>query len=144
MGDHEVFFLKPQTFMNLSGKTLGEIANFYKITPEHIIVFHDDLDLVPGKVRVKQGGGAGGHNGLKHIDAHFGKNYWRVRIGIGHPGDKKKVTSYVLGNFDKDELEWVIILLQILAKELPTLIQGRGDQYINTIAHQVGPWLKTK
>ena len=100
--DAKIYALKPQTFMNLSGNAVQAMAAFYKIRPENIIIFYDELDLAPGKLRVKQGGGANGHNGLKSIDAHLGKNYWRVRMGIGRPEDKERVTGYVLGNFAKD------------------------------------------
>ncbi|MEL4382767.1 aminoacyl-tRNA hydrolase, partial [Shewanella algae] len=90
-------FLKPQTYMNLSGESVGEALNFHKMTPSQVIVFHDDLDLLPGQVKIKQGGGSGGHNGLKSIDAHISKDYWRVRIGIGHPGAVALATDGTAG-----------------------------------------------
>jgi peptidyl-tRNA hydrolase, PTH1 family len=101
---HKVLFLKPQTYMNLSGPAVSGPANFYKISPDKIIVIHDELDIPPGDIRVKKGGGNGGHNGLKSIDAHLGKDYWRLRIGIGHPGVKDMVSGYVLNNLPQKEL----------------------------------------
>jgi len=108
IGQQDLFLLKPQTYMNLSGKSVHTLANFYKIQPEEILVVHDELDFKPGTTKLKQGGGNGGHNGLKDIDRVIGKNYWRVRIGIGHPGDASKVAGYVLNNpalDDKIEIE---------------------------------------
>jgi PTH1 family peptidyl-tRNA hydrolase len=105
--NHKVIILKPLTYMNRSGICAAEIVNFYKVPLEKIIVLHDDLDLSLGHIKLKIGGSHGGHNGLKSLDAHIGKDYWRVRIGIGHPGDKSLVTPYVLGNFTKQEIEIV-------------------------------------
>lgn len=100
----KVSFLKPQTYMNLSGSAVSGAANFYKIPLDHIIVLHDELDIPPADIRLKKGGGNGGHNGLKSIDAHLGKDYWRLRIGIGHPGVKDMVSGYVLSNLPQKEL----------------------------------------
>lgn len=100
----DVWFLKPQTYMNLSGKSVQVLANFYKIQPEEILVIHDELDFMPGITKIKHGGGHGGHNGLKDIDRVIGKNYWRIRIGIGHPGDASKVAGYVLSKPSQDDL----------------------------------------
>ena len=100
----DVWLLKPQTYMNLSGKSVLALANFYKIQPEEILVVHDELDFTPGTTKIKQAGGNGGHNGLKDIDRVIGKNYWRIRIGIGHPGDASKVASYVLSKPSQDDL----------------------------------------
>lgn len=108
IGQQDLFLLKPQTYMNLSGKSVQALASFYKIQPEEILVVHDELDFKPGTTKIKQGGGNGGHNGLKDIDRVIGKNYWRIRIGIGHPGDASKVAGYVLNNptlDDKIEIE---------------------------------------
>lgn len=99
----DVWLLKPQTYMNLSGKSVHLLANFYKIQPEEVLVVHDELDFKPGTIKLKQGGGSGGHNGLKDIDRVIGKNYWRLRIGIGHPGDAGKVTGYVLNSPELDD-----------------------------------------
>lgn len=131
--------LKPQTYMNESGQSVQAVAAFYKIKPENIIVFYDELDLPPGKVKIKQGGGAGGHNGIKSIDRHLGKNYWRVRIGIGHPGDRERVTGYVLGNFSKQDEKWLDQLLPIMSSEADLLTQQDMAGYMNKIALQTKP-----
>jgi PTH1 family peptidyl-tRNA hydrolase len=130
--------LKPATFMNLSGQAVAEAARFHKIEPERIIVFHDDLDLLPGKVRVKKAGGAGGHNGLKSIDAHLGNDYWRVRIGIGHPGHKDLVTPWVLSDFAKADELWLPALLDAVATYLPLLAAGNDSGFLTKLA-QVAP-----
>ena len=107
-GDAELWLLSPQTYMNASGRSVGALCHFYKISPEQILVIHDELDLPPGGVRLKQDGGLGGHNGLKDIAAHLGtKNFWRLRIGIGHPGDKNAVVDYVLQPPRKDEAQLI-------------------------------------
>ncbi len=124
IGPWKVLLLMPETFMNLSGQAVGEAARFHKIPPEHVIVMHDELDLPPGKVRVKRGGGAGGHNGLRSIDQHLGNDYWRVRLGIGHPGHKDRVTSHVLGDFAKADQTWLDPLLNAVAGEAPLMLQG--------------------
>ncbi|HEU0018312.1 MAG TPA: aminoacyl-tRNA hydrolase, partial [Methyloceanibacter sp.] len=111
LGREQVLLLKPQTYMNESGRSVGEAARFYKLGLDEVIVFHDELDLVPGKVRVKTGGGSAGHNGLRSITAHLGNDYVRVRIGIGHPGSKELVTNWVLQNFVKSDREWLEPLL---------------------------------
>ena len=110
-----VTLLKPQTYMNESGRSAGEAARYYKIDPSRIVVFHDELDLLPGKVRVKTGGGNAGHNGLKSLSEHLGNDYRRVRIGIGHPGDKALVHNYVLSDFAKAETAWVAALCDAIA-----------------------------
>ena len=108
MPGQRIFLLKPQTFMNLSARGVAPLLAFFKIPLDHVVVFHDDLDLEPGRIKIKCGGGSGGHNGLKSLDQSLGKDYWRVRIGIGHPGHKDAVTGYVLSNFRREELDnWV-------------------------------------
>ncbi len=108
MPGQRIFLLKPQTFMNLSVRGVAPLLSFYKIPLDHVVVFHDDLDLEPGRIKIKSGGGNGGHNGLKSLDQSLGKDYWRVRIGIGHPGHKDAVTGYVLSNFRREEFDhWV-------------------------------------
>ena len=102
-----VVALKPGTFMNLSGQAVGEISRFYKIEPADVTVLHDELELAAGRLKIKQGGGNAGHNGLKSIDAHIGVDYWRVRLGIGHPGDKNLVSGYVLQDFAKADAVWL-------------------------------------
>lgn len=105
---HEVWLLKPQTFMNLSGRAVAAVAQFYKISPEEILVVHDELDLQPGTARLKKGGGHGGHNGLKDIIAQLGtKDFWRLRLGIGHPGDRTQVSNYVLNDPRREERELI-------------------------------------
>lgn len=133
----KVLVLKPETFMNLSGQSVAAAARFHKIALEDVIVFHDELDLPPAKVRVKQGGGAGGHNGLKSIDAHLGNNYWRVRLGIGHPGDKALVHNWVLGNFAQSDQTWLDALLDEVARELPLLLSGEANGFMNRLAQAV-------
>jgi len=141
VGRERALLLKPQTFMNESGRAVAEAARFFKIPPENVIVFYDDLDLPPGKIRVKKGGGNAGHNGLKSIDAHLGENYWRVRIGIGHPGDKNAVTGYVLSNFSKEDRKAIDGLLPALSQHLPLLLAGDEAGYMNKIALACHPAL---
>jgi PTH1 family peptidyl-tRNA hydrolase len=118
-----IVLIEPQTFMNDSGRAVQEAARFYKIPLEDIVVFHDELDLAPGKLRVKIGGGNAGHNGLRSITAHMGNDYKRVRLGIGHPGDKALVYSYVLSDFAKSEEPWVEALCKATADEAPLLVK---------------------
>lgn len=139
VGGNKCFLLKPQTFMNLSGQSVGEAMRFYKLTQADTIVLHDELDVAPAKIRVKQGGGHGGHNGLRSIDEHIGKEYWRVRIGIGHPGDKDRVHGWVLGNFAKADEAWLSKLLDVLAGELPLLITGEPEKYASRVASLTAP-----
>ncbi len=130
----KVYLLFPQTFMNLSGESVQAAASFYKIPPERVFVFHDELDLAPGKVRIKKGGGAGGHNGLKSITQLLGTpDYWRIRMGIGHPGDKDLVTSFVLGHFTKTEQGWVDELCKLLAERVP-LLPANPERIVSDIA----------
>ena len=130
----KVLLLKPLTFMNLSGHAVAEVASFYKILPEHIIVFHDDLDLALYKIRVKQGGRHGGHNGLRSLDACIGKDYWRVRIGIDRPEDKSRVSDYVLNNFPKAEQDDLADLLGGIADELPSLLADKKELFTTRMA----------
>ncbi len=136
LGGQKVFLLKPMTFMNLSGRSVAQIARFYKIPLDKIYVVHDDIDLQPGQVRVKQGGGAGGHNGLKSIDASMGKDYWRIRIGVGHPGHRDQVSDYVLHNFSKADEQWIEPLLNDIAAVLPDLLQGERDKFLTYLGMQ--------
>jgi PTH1 family peptidyl-tRNA hydrolase len=135
LGREQVLLLKPQTYMNESGRAVGEAVRFYKLDLTDVIVFHDELDLVPGKVRVKAGGGVAGHNGLRSITAHIGNDYWRVRIGIGHPGSKDLVTHHVLNNFAKADRDWLEPLLGAIAKATPDLAEGANDKFQSFIAH---------
>lgn len=130
----KVLLVKPQTFMNLSGESVGEAMRFYKLGPADIVVLYDELDLPPGKVRVKTGGGAGGHNGIRSIDSHCGNSYRRVRIGIGHPGDKARVHGHVLGDFAKVDAEWLEPLLDDIAQHFPLLAKGDDSTFMNRMA----------
>ncbi len=135
----KVLALKPETFMNDSGRAVEAAAAFYKISSEDIVVFHDEIDLLAGKVRIKRGGGHAGHNGLRSIHDHMGPDYGRVRLGIGHPGDKDKVTGHVLKNFAKSDSEWVRNVLDALAEHAPLLIAGDDSTYMNKVARAVTP-----
>ncbi|MCB1426128.1 MAG: aminoacyl-tRNA hydrolase [Zhengella sp.] len=134
LGGEKVLLIKPQTFMNLSGQAVGEAMRFYKLAPADVTVLYDELDLAPGKVRVKTGGGTGGHNGIKSMDAHCGKDYRRVRIGIGHPGDKNLVHNWVLGDFAKADNEWLEPLLDAIADAAPLLAKGDDAGFMNRVA----------
>ena len=121
----EVWLLKPETFMNLSGRAVGALANFYKITPDEILVVHDELDLPPGTVRLKKGGGHGGHNGLKDIIAQLGtQDFWRLRLGIGHPGDRDAVVNFVLNAPQRPEQELIDSAIDASLAGLPQLLSG--------------------
>lgn len=135
----KVLFLKPSTYMNHSGQSVSKAMLFYKLTPEKVIVFYDELDLEPGKVRVKMAGGAGGHNGIKSIDQHIGKNYLRVRIGIGHPGHKDAVSGYVLSNIPKAEQELQERTIRAVADHTPLLIKRDIDDFMNKVALTLNP-----
>ena len=127
--------LRPQTFMNDSGDSVLATMSFYKIAPGEVVVLHDEIDLRPGKVRVKRGGGAAGHNGLRSIDAMIGSDYWRVRLGVGHPGIKELVQPYVLQNFAADEMRgWVLPLLDAVAATMPLLFDGAPDAFMSEVA----------
>jgi PTH1 family peptidyl-tRNA hydrolase len=133
IGNERVLILKPQTFMNKSGDSVQQAARFYKIDNADIIVFYDELDLAPGKVRVKVGGGNGGHNGLRSIDPQIGLDYKRVRLGIGHPG-KENVTHHVLGDFAKADKAWLDPLLDEIARQAPLLLKGDDAGFMNKLA----------
>ncbi len=130
--------LKPQTYMNESGQAVRAAADFYKLEPKDVVVFYDELDLAPGKVRVKTGGGAAGHNGIRSIDAHLGNDFRRVRIGIGHPGDKAKVTGHVLGNFAKADHDWLDPLLCAIARSAPFLTSD-DQRFATDVAQALAP-----
>jgi peptidyl-tRNA hydrolase, PTH1 family len=135
IGGTKILALKPLTYMNLSGESVQEAAAFYKFPVEAIVAFHDELDLVPGKVRVKKGGGAAGHNGLRSMDRMLGTaDYWRVRLGIGHPGTKDRVLSHVLGNFSAEDRSWLIPLLDAIADAAGLLAQGKHADFMTNVA----------
>ncbi len=133
IGGEKVILLKPQTFMNLSGQSVGEAMRFYKLSTADLTVFYDELDLAAGKVRVKTGGGAGGHNGIRSIDQHCGKDYRRVRIGIGHPGVKEMVHGHVLGDFSKADKEWLDALLDAIADSSDLVAKGDDSGFMNRV-----------
>lgn len=139
----KVILLKPQTYMNESGQSVGKAAKFYKIPPENIIVFHDELDIKPGCVRLKKGGGNAGHNGLKSIQAHLGTaDFWRFRIGIGHPGDKNRVSGYVLSDFAKAEQDIVEAYEESFSEYYEKIITDDIDAYAKSVIESVQHHLK--
>jgi peptidyl-tRNA hydrolase, PTH1 family len=133
IGGERVLLLLPGTFMNESGRAVAEAAQFYKLAAPDITVFHDEIELPPGKVRVKVGGGIAGHNGLRSITAHVGNDYRRVRIGVGHPGAKDMVEHYVLSDFAKSERGWVEALIDILADNVELLVGGQDASFQNKV-----------
>jgi PTH1 family peptidyl-tRNA hydrolase len=131
----QVLLLKPMTYMNASGESVQAAAAFHKIPPGRITAFHDELDLAPGKLRVKQGGGTAGHNGLRDMQRALGTAaFQRVRIGIGHPGHKDRVTGHVLGNFAKEDAAWVSRLLEAIAEAAPLLAEGQPEAFMTRVA----------
>ncbi len=140
IGAEKVLALKPETYMNESGRAVGEAVRFYKLEPaEQVVVIHDEIDLVPGKIKVKLGGGAGGHNGIRSLDQHIGREYRRVRLGVGHPGDKDLVHGYVLQDFHKEDAAWLEKLIPAVAEELPRLIEGDEGGFMSRVAHIMNP-----
>ena len=137
IGDHKSVLVKPMTYMNRSGMGLHAVAHFYKIPLERVIVFHDDLALAFGKVRVKTGGGAAGHNGLKDIDAHMGQDYVRVRIGVHHPGDKDAVSDYVLSAFSSSEQSAMAHMTDEIAKQCGLLLTGKHDLFMTRVVESL-------
>lgn len=134
IGDTAVMALKPMTYMNESGRSVGIAARFFKLNSARVIVLHDELDLASGKVRVKRGGGAAGHNGLRSIDAHFGQDYWRVRLGIGHPGDKTRVIGHVLRDFAVADRLWLDPLLAAVAENMTLLLADDAAGFMSKVA----------
>ncbi|GKY88943.1 aminoacyl-tRNA hydrolase [Sinisalibacter aestuarii] len=139
LGREKVVLLKPETFMNLSGQSVGEAMRFFKLTPEDVTVFHDELDLAPGKLKLKTGGGHAGHNGLRSIHAHIGENYARVRLGIGHPGHKDRVAHYVLSDFARADEAWLDDLLRGIGDGAVHLAEGDGAKFTNAVALRFAP-----
>ncbi|HUC63207.1 MAG TPA: aminoacyl-tRNA hydrolase [Alphaproteobacteria bacterium] len=131
--------LWPTTFMNESGRAVGEALRFYKLDPGDVLVIHDELDLAAGKVRLKRGGGSAGHNGLRSIDAHVGADYWRLRIGIGHPGDANLVMPYVLSDFFKEDVPWLTKLLEAIAEAFPLLVENQDNRFTTKLALLLNP-----
>lgn len=139
IGSEKVLTLKPQTYMNLSGQSVQAAAAFYKIPTDRIIVFHDELDLAPGKLRMKFAGGAAGHNGLRSIDEHLGQDYWRVRLGVGHPGDRDRVSGHVLSDFGKEDEVWLEKTLSAIADQAGLLVAGDMDGFMSKVAQTLQP-----
>ncbi len=139
LGSDKVLLLKPGTFMNRSGQSVQAAMQFYKLEPSDVVVFHDELDLAPGKCRVKQGGGHAGHNGLRSIHGHIGDAYGRVRLGIGHPGHKDAVAGYVLHDFPKADEDWLDDLLRGISDGAAQLADGDTGKFMNAVALRVAP-----
>ncbi|GAB4538343.1 MAG: aminoacyl-tRNA hydrolase [Roseibium sp.] len=139
LGSEKVQLLKPSTFMNESGRAVGEAMRFFKLEPDDVLVIYDELDLPPAKFRMKKGGGHGGHNGLRSITAHIGADYRRLRLGIGHPGDKKLVSNYVLGDFAKADRDWLDPLLTEIADNTGLLAEGKDSQFANKLTLALEP-----
>ena len=128
-GRIKTLLVKPQTFYNETGRALSKVAQFYKLSPEDIVVLHDEIDLAPGRVRLKQGGGHSGNNGVRSMIAHLGENVRRVRIGVGHPGDKSRVMPYVLSDFSKADHDWFDPLVRAISDALPFLADGDDERF---------------
>lgn len=139
LGGDKLVLLKPQTFMNLSGQAVGEAMRYLKLSPADVVVFHDELDLAPGKLRLKEGGGHAGHNGLRSIHQHIGEAYGRVRLGIGHPGHKDRVAGYVLHDFAKADEAWLDDLLRGISDGADALAAGDGPRFQNAVAARTAP-----
>lgn len=139
LGTKKIIALKPQTFMNLSGQAVGEAMRFYKLTPADVVVFYDELDLAFGKVKVKIGGGAAGHNGIRSITQHIGADFTRVRIGINHPGDKDRVTNHVLGDFAKAEQPELEKILDALARDAAYLANRDNPRFMTEVSRHINP-----
>ena len=135
----KVLAMKPQTYMNESGRAVGEALRFFKLEPEEIIVLYDEIDLAPNKLRVKCGGGSGGHNGIRSLESHIGREFWRVRLGVGHPGQKELVHGHVLNDFAKSDQAWVEKLLDAVAAEIPSLCAGDAPRFMSRVAEAINP-----
>ena len=142
LGRRKTYLLKPATFMNESGRAVREAAQFFKISLDAIVVIHDEIDLAAGKLRVKTGGGDAGHNGLRSITACLGAEYRRVRVGVGHPGDKDRVHGHVLQNFSKADEEWLVPLLSAMAEAAPFLAKDDDAGFMNKVAVTLNPPVK--
>jgi len=139
LGAEKVVLLKPETFMNLSGQSVGEALRFFKIETEDVVVFHDEIDLAPAKIRVKRGGGHAGHNGLRSLHQHIGPDYVRVRIGVGHPGHKDAVSHYVLHDFSREDRAWLTPLLDGICDGAAHLAGGDNSKFLNAIGLRMTP-----
>ena len=139
VGNDKIIVLKPLTYMNNSGQAVGETMRYYKLEPADVFVFHDELDLSAGKVRTKCGGGNAGHNGLRSIDSHIGRDYWRIRLGIGHPGNRNRVTSHVLKDFSRLDRQWVDKMVGAVADATPLLLAGKQADFMTRVAFLTAP-----
>ena len=139
IGGRKVLALKPMTYMNESGRAVGETVRFFKLELERVFVLYDEIDLRPGKLRVKRGGGAGGHNGIRSIDAHVGPDFWRLRMGVGHPGDKAKVKGHVLRDFSKEDETWLEPFISAITEELPLMLAGDDGAFMSRVAYRLAP-----
>ena len=139
LGGDRVALLMPTTFMNNSGQSVGEAARFFKLEPADVVVFHDEIDLAPGKLKCKTGGGHAGHNGLRSIHQHLGPEYARVRMGVGHPGHKDRVPGYVLHDFPKADDTWLDDMLRGCADGAPDLADGDTGRFMNAVAQRLNP-----
>jgi PTH1 family peptidyl-tRNA hydrolase len=137
VGEARMLALKPQTFMNESGRSVRRALDFFKLAPADVIVFHDELDLAPGRVKARLGGGAAGHNGIRSLIAHIGPDFQRVRLGIGHPGHRDRVTGHVLSDFAKADQQWVDDMLEAVAAELAWLVAGDQARFMSEVARRL-------
>ena len=138
----KVLMLKPMTYMNLSGQSVGEAIRYMKIAPADVIVFHDEIELPAGKLRVKLAGGSAGHNGIRSLDGHIGYDYWRVRLGVGRPGgpeDKTRVKGHVLENFAKSDAEWLVPMMDAVVAALPILVAGDENKFMSKVTLLTNP-----
>lgn len=137
IGGHKVTIFKPMTFMNESGRALSEAVNFYKLDLDDVFVFFDEIELAPGKVRVKKGGGHAGHNGIRSLISHVGKEFWRVRMGVGHPGNKDRVSGYVLQDFAKADKDWVDAVVDATVRATPLLLDDDHNRFMTDVAQDL-------
>jgi PTH1 family peptidyl-tRNA hydrolase len=139
LSDKRAYALKPETYMNESGRAVAAAMRYYRLEAEDVIVLYDEIDLDAGKVRCKQGGGNAGHNGLRSLDSHIGRDYVRVRLGIGHPGDRDRVSGHVLGNFSKADMIWVTDVIDAVSDAIPALVAGDVPGFSNQVALKLSP-----
>ena len=139
LADKKILVLKPMTFMNRSGQSVGEAMRYYKLEPEDVVVFYDEIDFEPAKMKVKVGGGAAGHNGIRSLISHIGPDFHRVRIGVGHPGNKDRVHGHVLSDFAKSDAAWRDPLIDAIAEEAPWLAKGDDARFMTAVALRLTP-----
>jgi len=137
IGSRKVVLIKPLSFMNCSGKPIGDTMRYFRLNPSDIFVFHDEMDIPEGCLRVKKGGGHAGHNGIRDIENHIGREFWRIRLGVGKPLNKKKVIAHVLGNFSKLDHIWLLPILEAIANKLPILLDGATSDYMSSVTSKL-------